>query len=364
MKKILLSAYTSFNVGDDLFIKIICNRYLDTQFYLIAPKKYKNILKNAKNLHLINSDSIAYRVLNKFLKIINKNFSVFMKCIRKMDAVVIIGGSLFIEQLNWRERDELKIKKIYPNTKVFLLGANFGPFQSMEFLECFKEAFGKYEDVCFREKYSYQLFSKLNNVRMASDIVFSLNVNNLSNNLQKDEIAISVINLKNRNDLSLYYDDYIKKIVEICCFFQKMNVRINLISFCSVEGDEETINEINTLLEKKEMKKCEEVFYKDDLNIIIEALEKSKLIIATRFHAMILGWILKKNVVPIIYSQKMKNVIDDSKFKGYQINIEKIKEMDLSKIKQEYFKNEEFDVSVLKKESDNQFLKLDQFLNR
>src|SRR5699024_1160694 len=41
MKKVMVYAYSQFNLGDDLFIKILCERYPETQFVLYAPKQYK-----------------------------------------------------------------------------------------------------------------------------------------------------------------------------------------------------------------------------------------------------------------------------------------------------------------------------------
>ena len=41
-----------------------------------------------------------------------------------------------------------------------------------------------------------------------------------------------------------------------------------------------------------------------------------KTIVATRVHAMILGWVLGKNVVPVIYSEKQTQVLADVGFSG------------------------------------------------
>ena len=46
MKKIKVYAYTRQNLGDDLFIKILCERYPNTQFVLYAPNVYKDIFKD------------------------------------------------------------------------------------------------------------------------------------------------------------------------------------------------------------------------------------------------------------------------------------------------------------------------------
>ena len=48
MKKIKVYAYTRQNLGDDLFIKILCERYPNTQFVLYAPNVYKDIFKDGR----------------------------------------------------------------------------------------------------------------------------------------------------------------------------------------------------------------------------------------------------------------------------------------------------------------------------
>src|SRR5690625_2356463 len=50
MKKVMVYAYTQFNLGDDLFIKILCERYPETQFVLYAPKKYKRCFQGMRNI--------------------------------------------------------------------------------------------------------------------------------------------------------------------------------------------------------------------------------------------------------------------------------------------------------------------------
>ncbi|KIR02076.1 putative transferase [Lachnospiraceae bacterium TWA4] len=55
---------------------------------------------------------------------------------------------------------------------MYILGANFGPYYTEEYLKAMAKVFEKAEDVCFREKYSYQLFQN-NRVRYAPDILFT-----------------------------------------------------------------------------------------------------------------------------------------------------------------------------------------------
>src|SRR4051812_38909688 len=109
MKKIMISAYTNFNLGDDLFIKVLCERYPNTRFVLLAPRKYKRSFKESKNLNVYSTDSFLIRGIDYLLRKI-KVYNFYRKLLSfRCDAIVQIGGSLFIQSNNWTET--LKIKE-------------------------------------------------------------------------------------------------------------------------------------------------------------------------------------------------------------------------------------------------------------
>lgn len=62
MKRIMINAYTTFNLGDDLFIKVLCERYPNTEFILYAPKEYKINFKNSSNLKVISNSNILFGI--------------------------------------------------------------------------------------------------------------------------------------------------------------------------------------------------------------------------------------------------------------------------------------------------------------
>ena len=43
-------AYVNGNLGDDLFVKILCERYPNQKFLLCGPKKYKDYFEYLDNL--------------------------------------------------------------------------------------------------------------------------------------------------------------------------------------------------------------------------------------------------------------------------------------------------------------------------
>lgn len=49
MKKVFLYAYDKINLGDDLFIENLVNRYPHVKFIMISNKENKNNFKNLLN---------------------------------------------------------------------------------------------------------------------------------------------------------------------------------------------------------------------------------------------------------------------------------------------------------------------------
>ena len=76
MKNILVTAYTSFNVGDDLFLKILFERYPDHQFILFTSEtRYISHLKQYKNVKV----DYFSKYENHFFRIAKKTFSAQCK---------------------------------------------------------------------------------------------------------------------------------------------------------------------------------------------------------------------------------------------------------------------------------------------
>ena len=169
MKKILVNAYLSLNFGDDLFLKILFERYDNVKWFLNSGDN--RYLKIFKDIEL--EENICTKILKK-LKI-KKFHSINFE---KYDAGVYIGGSMFMESQTWKlDYDKLKylLDNFNKNSKpYYILGCNFGPYSNKGYEEKYKMLFSKAEDICFRDSYSYEIFKELSNVRIAPDIVSQL----------------------------------------------------------------------------------------------------------------------------------------------------------------------------------------------
>lgn len=336
-KQILVNAYTHLNLGDDLFLKILFERYPSVDFTLMANKNiYKEVFKTNNVSYLtfpktFLDQKLIRRVFGKFFKyhFLKSQYNAKKRYLKKkqhlFDATITIGGSIFMEKSDKR-LNKLNISQLFldlfPQKPKFIIGSNFGPFKNDAFVEYYEELFAGFTDVCFRDAYSISLFNQLDNVRYHSDVVFSANFK--TNSKIPNTVGFSLIDISRRVGLSQYNDDYQKLIVRLLNIYIEKGFTPYLFSFCEYEGDERVINKILGLIDPEQGSKVKTVFYKGNIEGFINDYSKIEVMYATRFHAMILGLMFEQKLHPIIYSKKMTDVLEDISYKGNYTDINNI----------------------------------------
>ncbi len=301
--KIFLAGFWHNNLGDDLFLKIITEKYPQEQFYIVSNDDYSRLAKNG-NLH-----NCGNRVLNKLLRVCSGeriDLSVIVSGFFKV--VVYLGGSLFIES-GGPYRKYLSGKSRY-----YVIGANFGPFQSQEYLEYHREFFKNAEDVCFREKASAKLFPSLSGVRAEADVVFGLcdgNSVDIAGDSTEKSVVFSLIDPANRD--SIDPADYERGVLSLIHTFAERGYKVKLLSFCKFEGDE---NFLRKITRKCADVKMESYFYDGDLDAALAFFKDSDVVVGARYHAVILGILFGKYTVPLVYSDKLLHELDDIGYQG------------------------------------------------
>lgn len=376
MKTVLVRAYTYCNLGDDLFLKVLVERYPEIQFTIIAPKLYEKILTQYKNVIIkqIPSSSLFKKIVMKivgffsitkketYIRNIIKNF--YSKEAQLADAYVYIGGSLFIqnnEKINLIDILNKEITNIFHGKKKFVIGANFGPYLTVSYLDFYKKHLLDYDDVCFREKYSKDIFKDLLNVRNCPDVVFQLNLPVVSK--EEGSIGFSLMDISWRKELSQYEESYLSFIKELIIEALNDSRSVYLFSFCEDEGDEKVISKIVDSLPLKFRNKIDVVAYKGEIDKFLNQYSQVESMFATRFHSMILSSLLGQNIFPIMYSEKMNNVLKDLNYKGVSSKISDLGRLNSSDCLKNIIDSRlEISSSVIEKSKEN-FLFMDKNIN-
>ena len=355
MEMYYVVAYLNHNLGDDMFVQTLVRRYPRETFYFCNSSEEIEAFYLEKNIKKINT--IVYQTKKAIYKIFGfpkGGITSFWKE-KRADAVIRIGGSIFIEREGWEERKQKKINK-----NVFIIGANYGPAETEKFKKYVKSDIKLVNDCCFRDQLSYCLFEDCGNVRYAPDVLFGYA--DYPKIIKGNGVGISVVNLYNHKHIRQYKEEYERCIAEFCDICISKGVKVTMFSFCNNENDLDVIKNILNKVSFPEKILIES--YSGNIEIFLEKFNQCEYILATRFHAMIIGWCLKKKVYPIIYSIKQENVLDDI---SYNASVWKIGSNE--KITGELlFENLKEcicpDIDNLQTQATNQFAALDSFIKR
>lgn len=364
-KTCVVYGYLNCNVGDDLFFEILAKRYPKVNFFLFPPStllsSYIKMFRCNKNIKFYDKDP-KYIQLRKEIPdsdVILNTYPIMCDKIREADIFINLGGSIFIQNENWKKDDRRLLLELAKRKPSFIIGSNFGPYYSKEYLEYYRKWFKQFKDICFRDQYSFQLFSDLKNTRVAHDIVLGTKRPCMVKT-KKKTIGISVIDLENRQDLKKYEKQYIIFISKTIEKFIKEGYKITLYSFCDGEGDLKGIYKIlSTLNTNIDQSKIKIVSHRDNIKKIRRDFAKNEYIIGTRFHSIVLAIVNGQPVLPIVYNEKTEHMLKDLDKKIETLNIKKIKEnTSLEKM----INFQKIDFSKLENKAKKQFEVLDQHL--
>jgi colanic acid/amylovoran biosynthesis protein len=324
MKNIKLFAYFADNLGDDLMIHTLLTKYPSCKFWYdgLSPSSVKFL----KYPNFINQSQFykKYGRINHILNILTfhkkEDFfirSVFKRQSDKCCASVMIGGSMFMQdKLSPSDRVKLEESRldVFPR---FIIGANFGPYESDEFRKEFVGYFQRCAGVTFRDRFSYDLFMDIESVSYAPDVVLGLNLPEGNDAQSEDIVVISVIDPHSRPAISETADTYERFILEFCKECISRGKKPILLSCCKDEGDSA---EAYRILERadEEMRSRIGLFeYAGDLDKALSLFQKAEFILASRFHAMILALKFHKPFFSIAYNQKIEWVLNDLHLDAY-----------------------------------------------
>lgn len=318
MKRIKLYAFFGKNLGDDLMVDILLKRYPQYRFFYDESNPcsdlflaYPNFENRVPFLRKYGKINYALNVLTR-----HKKEDFFLKRIfrrhgEKCSCGVLIGGSMFMQfkatgarQVWW---EELRFGEL-PR---FVVGVNFGPYHTEEFLNAFDGYFNRCRGVTFRDRHSFELFAHNANAAYAPDVVLNLPIQEYQDLQTDGTVLISVLNVAGREHLARFAPEYERFILDCCETAIARGKRPVLMSFCQKEGDEIAIEALRKQMSQSVRNQTDVFYYNGNLQEALGMFARAEYVVATRFHAMILALRFGKPFFSVAYSDKVKWVLDD-----------------------------------------------------
>lgn len=337
--KVYVEMFLDHNLGDDLFLDTLLERYPNHDFYIELPigMKLNPYFKQYKNLFYTVTKNTKFNKIKK--KILEYTFINTIKRAKKYDVYVLIGGSLFEvrndRDLYYKKRQYLKYKlQSILGIPRILLGANLGPFFSEKSEKIIKKILKTFSGISVRDLKSFNYLKKWNYTSneyiLGSDIIFG---NKLLSNILYEEnkkiLGISIVN--SYSDTTYQKQMYMEKIQEIIKVYlsQDNENKVKLLGFDggTIMSDEEIAKKIYFSLNEEERKRVRTVIYNPKINLydFLREFLECEFIIGGRFHSVILSLICEKKFVAINYSEKIENVLLDLQSEKYLVSYTEIK---------------------------------------
>ena len=373
-KQVYLFGCVEKNIGDDLFIYAVCKRYPNVNFIITYEANYLNI-NNIPNLFYNKNLTKWLRFANKESdNIISRNINaIFEKIYRlklkKLDSVYIVGNAF--KNMNYKGKYQLKWleRRIAMSNNFFLISTNYGPTNNDNWQKDCYTIFSEMTDVCFRDTYSYKLFSDLKNVRYAPDAVLSLDIQPIKNDKNsklslKEYVIISVIDcmMEERSEkLKKTATSYEDKMISLINSFNEDNIEVIILNSNTIQDGPASQRIFNKCIYKNMVS----IFnYDGNLEDIFSLFSNAKAIIATRLHTIILGWLYKLPVIPVIYDIKVENLLKSYKFSGLKKHISDLNDLNYEEIKSSISNYSYVLPENIINDSNNQFKQIDKLLKK
>lgn len=310
---VFVYAFTGINVGDDLFIHKLVSSYPDIRFVLMVPRPYREMFARYRNVTVYEEEGFLLRA-GKKLRIDDR---IRWRISHECDYAVLIGGSIFQEYPGWENQHQW-YRELFNNDRLYFLGCSWGVCRTKRYEEEMRGVFSGVRDICFRDRRSYNTFSELPNVRYAPDILFSFDWSPYAQIREKKQVLISTVNCRSENiGLDAHEARYHQFLGSLTEDFVARGYRVVFCAFWEGDGDLAAARMIQAALPPRVQAQTSVVSYcGTNMEQILALIAESEYMVATRFHAMVLGLGAGKKVLPLIYHIKLRNVLEDLSFRS------------------------------------------------
>lgn len=324
--KVYLFACIEKNIGDDLFVKLLCERYPNVDFVITTQARYGSLAK-IPNLHFSKALErwmwvSGVNPSNPIKKLIAVCLKKVYKCLLpKYPVGISIVGNAFknMDYTGWQQSQWIR-ERIHLVKRFYLISTNFGPYTDEQWKTDFDRIYPQMADVCFRDRYSYDLFRQLPNARFAPDAVISIGEQPNQSEDRKN-VIISLIDCAFRarsEKLRAAASEFEEKMVQTAKRFLADGYKVTFLN-SNMQQDRPACDRILAALGSRE--RVEVLDYEGDLDSIFQLYKEASCVVATRLHTIVLAWLHRIPVVPVVYDIKVGNLLEACSFNADKYNI-------------------------------------------
>ncbi len=320
-REVFVDFYDYRNLGDDLLFATLVRRYPHVRFVFIEDQTDGSAFAGLPNVRRQRKVRYVDGILGRLRIPFRVNALRRSRLVARSPYVVRLGGSLYMERGEWRRNAARDAALLRSRGGALFLNGNFGPWQSPEFLATYEDIFSRALDVTVRDSASRDELRAVDQVRLAPDLLFSLALpgpagtgaqGSVPTQEAGGDVVVSMVDLTGRDGLSAHRQAYESGIAELVDdLVVRGGRRVTLMSFCPMEGDEAVIERVLALLPAAVRSSVGTHFYRGDLDAALGVLRRAQTVVATRFHAMVLGLAFGARVCSIEYSNKVTNTLLD-----------------------------------------------------
>ena len=296
-----LCGYFDQNFGDDYMQKITAHCMPEYNFYVDARNSPSTLLLDEKNVSLKNSGQK-----------------------KKLPKLLVIGSGFMVNS-----RAALKCELIWflrrKHIADYCIGCNIEPIKSRLAERLVIQKLKKFKYIVCRDKNSFLWLQKRCPNTMISympDILFGMPKGWLPKKSDGDKLGISLIRYDGNNG------SYYLKMAQIADYWIETTGKgVILLAFdTGTEDDTSLCKKVKSLMKYKNMA---EIVSHSAGGEIQRSYSVCRKIIGARFHSAVLSLKMNIDFYPIIYRQKMRNLLSDV---SYPIDGCDIRSVDISEI--------------------------------
>lgn len=282
--KLRLNGYFDRNFGDDYMFKLVVHSMPEVPFFVDAREQDVPCLVDEPNVYFGTSGQ------------------------EDAPLLTVIGSGFVIN--DWQGFwCELKCRLRRKEVGDFCLGCNIEPFQNCWFRLLIRQKLRQYQLITCRDRESEAWLRKRckkPEIHYAPDILFSLPDEWLATERTADHLGISVMNLGEGKAAQRYYDCLAQAADH---YIAQTGKAVILLAFDS--GREDDVSACRWVKERMKAPGRAEIVFHNNGGEIFKAYARCEKIIATRFHSAVLAMRMGIDVYPIVYREKMRNLLRD-----------------------------------------------------